>query len=68
MESAQVSPHMDNEPDPHWNLKFDFVLVSATSTIHFDVYDKKGLLQDIFSLKTITGACFIFQTATCSLL
>ena len=47
---------MDNEPDPHWNIKFDFVLVSATSTIHFDVYDKKGMLQEIFSLKTITGA------------
>lgn len=53
----QASSHMTNEPAPHWNTKFDFALISATSTLRLHVYDKKSTMQNVMShpVKMLTG-------------
>ncbi len=53
----QASSHMTNEPAPHWNTKFDFALISATSVLRAHVYDKKSTFQNVLShpVKMLTG-------------
>ena len=43
----QRSSHMHNEPNPHWNTKFDFAMISGTSVLAIHVYDKKTTIQNI---------------------
>lgn len=54
---VQRSSQMFNEPAPHWNSKFDFALISATSTLRARVYDKKSTLQNVASnpIKMLSG-------------
>lgn len=53
----QASSAMTNEPAPHWNCKFDFALVSATSTLRLHVYDKKSTMQNVMAhpIKMLSG-------------
>ena len=44
---VQKSSSMTNEPNPHWNTKFDFALCSATSVLQFNVFDKKSTMQNV---------------------
>ena len=54
---VQASSSMTNEPNPHYNTKFDFVMISATSTLRVHVYDKKSTLQNVLAhpVKMIAG-------------
>lgn len=54
---VQQSYMMHNEPSPHWNQKFDFAMVSATSTLGIQVFDKKSTMQTVLSnpVKSIAG-------------
>ncbi|KAK9787262.1 hypothetical protein WJX73_001203 [Symbiochloris irregularis] len=54
-EDRHVSRVIPNEPNPRWGDKFDFVLVDSSSVLHLNVYDKKGGLESLLSLKTLTG-------------
>ena len=53
----QASTAMTNEPAPHWNTKFDFALISATSKLRLHIYDKKSTMQNVMShpIKMISG-------------
>lgn len=53
----QRSSSMTNEANPHYNTKFDFVMISATSTLRIYVYDKKSTLQNVMAqpVKMIAG-------------
>ena len=44
-----------NEDNPRWGEKFDFVMVSATSTLDLTVYDKQGFFDNLLSVKALTG-------------
>ena len=44
-----------NEESPRWGEKFDFVMVSATSTLDLTVYDKQGFFDNLLSVKALTG-------------
>ena len=51
----QWSATWNNEPNPRWGEKFDFVNVSATSILTINVWDKKGLMEAAFAaLKGLT--------------
>jgi len=54
---VQASSSMTNEPNPHFNTKFDFAMISATSTLRVHVYDKKSTMQNVMAhpVKTLTG-------------
>ena len=54
---VQRSTLMHHEPNPHWNQKFDFAMISGTSTLTLHVYDKKTALQAMLShpVKSIAG-------------
>ena len=51
----QRSSVMMNEENPRWGEKFDFVMVSATSTLELTVYDKQGFFDNLLSVKALTG-------------
>lgn len=57
MSEVQKSSHMTNEPNPHWNMKFDFALIAATSVLRLHIYDKKTTFQNALAhpVKMITG-------------
>lgn len=44
------SPIIMNEPSPRWNVKYDYIMVSATSTLTATVYDKQGFFDGITAL------------------
>ena len=50
-----TSPIIMNEPSPRWNIKYDYIMVSATSTFTATVWDKQGLFDSLLSLKTLLG-------------
>ena len=51
----QWSATWNNEPNPRWGEKFDFVNVSATSILTINVWDKKGMMEAAFAaLKGLT--------------
>lgn len=51
-----TSPIIMNEPSPRWNVKYDYIMISATSTVTATVYDKQGFFDGIMSLpKTLLG-------------
>jgi len=51
----QWSATWNNEPNPRWGEKFDFVNVSATSILTVNVWDKKGIMEAAFAaLKGLT--------------
>ena len=54
---VQASSSMTNEPNPHYNAKFDFAMISATSTLRIHVYDKKTTMQNVLAhpVKMLTG-------------
>lgn len=43
----QWSATWNNEPNPKWGEKFDFVNISATSVLTVTVWDKKGVLESV---------------------
>ena len=43
----QWSATWNNEPNPKWGEKFDFVNISATSLLTVTVWDKKGMLESV---------------------
>lgn len=43
----QTSATWNNEPNPKWGEKFDFVNISATSVLTVTVWDKKGVLESV---------------------
>lgn len=53
---VHTSPIIMNEPSPRWNVKYDYIMISATSTVTATVYDKQGLFDGIMALpKTLLG-------------
>jgi hypothetical protein len=44
---SQRSSYMNNETNPHWNTKFDFVMISATSVLDIKVWDKNTMLGSV---------------------
>ncbi|KAL3130563.1 hypothetical protein ABBQ38_008369 [Trebouxia sp. C0009 RCD-2024] len=52
---VHTSPIIMNEPSPRWNVKYDYIMVSATSTFTATVWDKQGLFNSLLSLKTLLG-------------
>lgn len=60
----QHSTLMHHEPCPHYNQKFDFAMISGTSTLTAHVYDKKTALQAVFAhpVKTLAGKVTGMQT------
>lgn len=42
-----------NEASPRWNQKYDYIMISATSTLTATVYDKQGLFDGIFALPKV---------------
>ena len=52
---VHTSPIIMNEPSPRWNVKYDYIMVSATSTFTATVWDKQGLFDSLLSLKTLLG-------------
>lgn len=52
---VHTSPIIMNEPSPRWNIKYDYIMVSATSTFTATVWDKQGLFDSLLSLKTLLG-------------
>ena len=51
----QRSSVIMNEDNPRWGEKFDFVMVSATSALDLNVYDKQGFFDNLLSVKALTG-------------
>ena len=49
-DETHTSPIIMNENSPRWNIKYDFVMVSATSTLTAVVWDKQGLFAGIMSV------------------
>ena len=50
------SSQMLNEPNPKWGEKFDFTMISATSRLTINVWDKLNFFEGRFSIKGLTGA------------
>ena len=49
-DETHTSPIIMNENSPRWNIKYDFVMVSATSTLTAVVWDKQGFFNGIMSV------------------
>lgn len=67
-DETHTSPIIMNENSPRWNIKYEFVMVSATSTLTAVVWDKQGLFNGIMAVpKLLLGeSCtlhFIFSAA-----
>lgn len=54
-DEKQISSVIPNEPDPRWGQKFDFVMADANSNLLITVFDKKGGMESLVSLKTLAG-------------
>lgn len=52
---VHTSPIVMNENSPRWNIKYDYIMVSATSTFTATVWDKQGLFDSLLSIKTLLG-------------
>ena len=65
-EERQKSKVVPNEPDPRWGDKFDFVMADANSILHVNVYDQKGSMENLVSLKTLAGASRRSAVVSCS--
>lgn len=53
----QTSATWNNEPNPKWGEKFDFVNISATSVLTVTVWDKKGMLESVVNaVKSLSTA------------
>ena len=50
---VHTSPIIMNEASPRWNQKYDYIMISATSTLTATVYDKQGLFDGIFALPKV---------------
>ena len=56
---VHTSPIIMNEASPRWNIKYDYIMVSATSTLTAVVYDKQGLFDGVLALpKVLLGKTF----------
>lgn len=54
--TTQKSTQVVNDSSPRWGTKFDFVDITAGSTLFCQVYDKPGVLEGMSSnLKSVVG-------------
>ena len=59
---VHTSPIIMNEPSPRWNIKYDYIMVSATSSFTATVWDKQGLFDSLLSLKTLLGTTSVTES------
>jgi hypothetical protein len=52
---VQTSAVVMNESNPRWGDKYDFINVSAASSLTVVVWDKESFLSSLLSLKTLVG-------------
>lgn len=64
-DETHTSPIIMNENSPRWNIKYEFVMVSATSSLTAVVWDKQGLFDGIMSVpKLLLGKFCTIQLCT----